>query len=341
MEMLSGARRPVLLVGIAAVRGKATDALVRFAEATSTPVVVSPMAKGVFPEEHPLFAGVLDMACNQVLWDFLGAADLIVTAGFDAVELIKPWTAKAAVLHIDMTPNTDQIYASPCECVGDIAGILDWLAGDWSGQPRWTESEVGAHREKLRAAYYEGRVQGVLNPTDVVDAVREAAPRDTVATCDVGSHKLLVGQGWQTHSPRSLLMTNGLSSMGFGVPAAIAAKLAHPTRPVVAMVGDGGFAMTATEVRLASALGAPVAFVVFVDGSLNRIELKQMVAGYQSTATRIEDMDLVAMAEAMHADGVRVDSREGLDKALGGIGQLSRPLVVEAHIDPSQYESQF
>jgi acetolactate synthase I/II/III large subunit len=281
------------------------------------------------------------MACNQVLWDFLGNADLIVTVGFDAVELIKPWTAKAPVLHIDMTPNTDQIYASQCECVGDIPAILNWLADDWTGQPRWSEGDVQAHREQLRSAYYEGRVQGSLNPTDVVDAVREAAPRNTLATCDVGSHKLLVGQGWQTYTPRGVLMTNGLSSMGFGVPAAIAGKLADRSRPVVAMIGDGGFAMTATEVRLAAAMNLPVAFVVFVDGSLNRIELKQMTAGYPSTATRIEDMDLVAIAEAMDCDGVRAENRAELDKALAGIGELTRPLIVEARIDPSQYESQF
>ncbi len=339
--MLSRARHPVLLAGIAAVRGRATDALVRFAEATSVPVVVAPMAKGVFPEDHPLFAGVLDMACNQVLWDFLGAADLIVTVGFDAVELIKPWTAKAPVLHVDATPNTDQIYFSECECVGDIGGILDWLTQEWSGQPRWEPAEVQRHRDHLRATYYEGRVDGALNPTDVVDAVREAAPRNTVATTDVGSHKLLVGQGWQAYEPRSVLMTNGLSSMGFGVPAAIAAKLAYPSRPVVALVGDGGFAMAATEVRLASALGLPVVFVVFVDGSLNRIELKQTVQGYESTATRIEDMDLVTLAEAMHSDGLRADSRAELDKALSGIESLTRPLVVEARIDPAQYLSQF
>jgi acetolactate synthase-1/2/3 large subunit len=341
MAMLAGAKRPVLLAGIAATRGRATDALVRLAETASIPVVVAPMAKGVFPEDHPLFAGVLDMACNQVLWQFLGDADLIVTVGFDAVELIKPWTAKAPVLHIDMTPNTDQIYASQCECVGDIPAILNWLSDEWTGQPRWSEAEVQAHREHLRAAYYEGRVEGVLNPTDIVDAVREAAPRNTLATCDVGSHKLLVGQGWQTYEPRTVLMTNGLSSMGFGVPAAIAGKLADPSRPVVAMVGDGGFAMTATEVRLAAAMNLPVAFVVFVDGSLNRIELKQMVAGYPSTATRIEDMDLVAIAEAMDCDGVRAENRAELDKALSGIGDLTRPLVVEARVDPAQYESQF
>jgi acetolactate synthase-1/2/3 large subunit len=341
LAMLQRARKPVLLAGIAATRGNAMEALKRFAETTSTPVVVSPMAKGVFPEDHPLFAGVLDMACNQLVWNFLEASDLIVAVGFDAVELIKPWSLKVPVLHVDATRNTDQIYESQCECVGDISAILNWFSHDWTGEPRWNVSDVERHREVLRKSYYAGRVQGHLNPTDVVDSVRAAFPRGTVATSDVGSHKLLVGQGWQTYEPRSVLMTNGLSSMGFGVPAAIAAKLARPDVPVVALVGDGGFAMTATEVRLASALNLPVVFVVFVDGSLNRIELKQMVRGYASTATRIEDMDLVMLASAMDCDGIRVESSAELDKALSNVANLTRPLVIEARVDPSQYESQF
>jgi acetolactate synthase-1/2/3 large subunit len=340
-KLLRGARRPVVLAGIGAMRAGATEALVRFAETTSVPVVVSPMAKGVFPEDHVLFAGVLDMACNQVLWDLLASSDLVVAAGFDAVELIKPWTVTAPVLHIDALPNTDQIYASDVECVGNIAATLDWLSDSWQGQPRWSEEAVAAHRRTLREAYYAGRVSGDLNPTDIVDEVRAAMPLGTIATTDVGSHKLLVGQGWQTHAPRELLMTNGLSSMGFGVPAAIAAKMAFPDRPVVALVGDGGFAMTATEVRLAAARNLPVIFVVFVDGSLNRIELKQMVQSYPSTATRIEDTDLVALAGAMGAHGVRVSTQAELGKALSDFDGLDRPLVVEARVNPSQYESQF
>jgi acetolactate synthase I/II/III large subunit len=339
--LLSAAKRPVVLAGIGAVRAGATESLVRFAETLSVPVVVSPMAKGVFPESHELFAGVLDMACNQVLWDFLASADLIVAAGFDAVELIKPWTVKAPVLHIDALANTDQIYASDVECLGNVGAVLDWLSDGWTGEPRWSDAAVTEHRNALRSAYYAGRVDGSLNPTDVVDTVRAAMPPSTIATCDVGSHKLLIGQGWRTDSPRELLMTNGLSSMGFGVPAAIAARLARPDRPVVAMVGDGGFAMTATEIRLASARGLGMVFVVFVDGSLNRIELKQMAQSYPSTATRIEDMDLVRFAEAAHCDGVRVEDVGGLEKALSDVESLTRPLVIEAQVDPSQYESQF
>jgi len=341
VAMLAGARKPVILAGISAMRAGATAELVRLAETAGIPVIVSPMSKGVFPEDHPLFAGVLDMACNQLLWDFLQAADLVVAVGFDAVELIKPWGVKAPVMHIDSTPNVDQIYFAPCECVGDIGAVLGWLADEWSSEPRWEQPAVDAHRNELRSAYYAGRVEGHLNPTDVVDVVRASMPRDTVATSDVGSHKLLVGQGWTTYEPRSVLMTNGLSSMGFGVPAAIAAKIADPSRPVVAMVGDGGFAMTATEIRLAAAMDLPVVFVVFVDGSLNRIELKQMVQKYPSTATRIEDTDLVALAGGMHCDGVRAESVAELEKCLADVSSLTRPLVVEARIDPSQYESQF
>lgn len=339
--VLRSARRPVLLAGTGAVRCGATAALTRLAEQAGMPVVVAPMAKGVLPEEHPLFAGVLDMACNQLVWEFLAEADLIVAAGFDPVELIKPWSLAVPVVHVDTVPNLDQVYASRFELVGNVAAGLEWLAGQWRGEPREGLVSARRQRKRLREGYYAGRTPDRLNPTDVIDLARAAFPADTIVTTDVGSHKLLVGQGWQTGSPRSTLMTNGLSAMGFGVPGAIAAKLAAPERPVLALVGDGGFAMTVAEVRLAASLGLPVTFLVFVDGSLNRIEIKQTVRGYPSVATRLEEMDLVAMAAAMQCDGVRVESQSELEKCLSGVTGLTRPLVVEARIDPAQYQAQF
>lgn len=340
-DLVRRARRPIILAGIGAVRAGATAALVRLAGELGAPVVVAPMAKGVFPEDHPYFAGVLDMACNQVMWDLLGSAGLILAAGFDAVELIKPWTLKVPVLYIDALPNTDQVYRADVELVGAIPAILDHLAGAAGAAPRWTEQDVAAHRTALSEAYYAGRVTGRLNPTDVVDTVRSALPESAVVSCDVGSHKLLVGQGWRATRPRSVLMTNGLSSMGFGLPAAIGAKLARPEAPVAALIGDGGFAMAATELRLASSLGLGVAVVVLVDESLNRIELKQMARGYPSTATRIEPTDLPKLAESMDCDGVRVTSASELEKSVEGLDALTRPLVIEAVIDPAQYEKQF
>jgi acetolactate synthase-1/2/3 large subunit len=347
LQVLRAARRPVILAGIAALRCAAGPELAGLAERAGIPVVVSPMAKGTFPEDHPYFAGVLDMAGHRVVWDLLAGADLILTAGFDPVELISPWSVSTPVVHLDTTPNTDQVYASAHELVGHVGALLRWVTAQWSGQPRWTEAEVAAHRARLRAAWLAGRTEGRLNPSDVVQIARHGAPPDTIVTTDVGSHKLMAGQVWQAREPRSVLMTNGLSAMGFGVPAAIAAKLTRPDRPVMALVGDGGFAMTATEMRIAAALDLPITVVVFTDNSLNRIELRQQLMGYPPTATRMGGSDLAALAEAMGCDGVRVDTASGLEKALADFGPRSqassgsRPLVIEARIDPAQYEVQF
>jgi acetolactate synthase-1/2/3 large subunit len=340
VKRLKAARRPIVLAGISALRAEAGPALVRFAETVGCPVVVAPMAKGVMPEDHARYAGTLDMACNQYLWDFLKGADLLLCVGFDAVELIKPWTVKVPAIHIDSTPNTDQIYPAEIEVVGPIGGILDSLSEAAGNLARWSEVEVAAHRDGLKKAYYAGRTSGRLNPTDVIDVVRATLPRETIAATDVGSHKLLVGQGWTTYQPRAMLMTNGLSSMGYSVPAAIAAKIVHPGRPAVSFVGDGGFAMVQGELALASALKLDLVVVVLCDNSLNRIELKQAQRSYPSWGTLLEPVDLERLAPAMGCDGARADSAAALQDALARRSP-GRPLVIGAVIDPSQYAAQF
>jgi acetolactate synthase-1/2/3 large subunit len=331
----------VVVAGIAAQRAGADRVLARLAETVGAPVVVSPMAKGVLAEDHPFYAGTLDMACNALVWEFLKGSDLLLAVGFDAVELIKPWQLAVPTVHIDATPNTDQIYPADTELVGDIRAILEAIVAGWQGAPKWTAAEAKQHRERLRAEYYAGRVGGKLNPTDVVDLVRDAAPRDAIATTDVGSHKLLVGQGWTAYSPRSVLMTNGLSSMGYSLPAAIVAKLLEPARPVVCFIGDGGLAMVQGELRLAASLGLELLVVVFCDDSLNRIELKQALRNYPSWGTLIEPTDLARLAPAMGCEGVMVDSAAALSRALAGARPKDRPLVIGARIDPAQYRAQF
>ena len=341
-RMLANAERPLVLAGIAAARAGATSALTALAETVGCPVVVSAMSKGVFPEEHPYFAGTLDMACSELVWDLLRQSDLVLAVGFDAVELIKPWPVRAPTIHVDATPNTDQIYAAQTELVGSITHILEALTAAYKGAPRWEEAEVTRHREAVSQTYYSGRVAGKLNPTDVVDALMNVFQGDAIVTTDVGSHKILVGQGWHPTRSRSFLTTNGLSSMGFSLPAALCAKLLHPEQDVVCTVGDGGFAMVQSELGLAVELGLGPIVVVFCDGSLNRIELKQNLRGYPSAMTRFDDTDLVKLAESMNCDGERVDSQADLERILGQAAEgLDRPLVVEARIDPSQYVAQF
>ena len=341
VKRLKSARRPVILAGISAVWSGATESLARLAKTIGAPVVVAPMAKGVIPEDHPFYAGTLDMACNGFIWDFLKGADLLLAVGFDAVELIKPWPLTMPTIHIDTVPNTDQIYQADLEIVGDIPDILEAIAAAAGSLARWSEAEIAAHRRKLAKLYYAGRVAGRMNPTDVVDVVRALMPRDTVVSADVGSHKLLVGQGWTTYGPRTLLMSNGLSSMGFSLPAAIAAKVVHPDKQVVCFVGDGGLAMVQGELRVAASLKIDPIVVVFCDNSLNRIELKQMARQYPSWGTVIDPTDMHMLARSMGCDGIDVDSIKALEGALAGPRAKDRPLVIGARIDPGQYAAQF
>jgi acetolactate synthase I/II/III large subunit len=343
LRQLRAARRPVLLAGGGAVRCGAETALADLASRAGLPVVVGAMAKGVLSEDHPYFAGVLDMAGHQVIWGLLASADLIITAGFDPVELITPWRLDVPVLHVDTTPNTDQVYPAAVEVVGNVAAALSWLLASWQGEPRWSEAEVAAHRAALRDGWQAGYAAGRLNPSEVVTTVRSAAPSGTVVTTDVGSHKIMAGQAWTAYAPRETLITNGLSAMGFGLPAAIGAAISRPDDPVVCLTGDGGFAMTATELSVAARLGLGLVVVVFSDGSLNRIELHQSSLGYPLTATAVDRIDIPSLAESLGCDGVRTDSVSGLEKALASAfadGRV-RPLVIEARIDTSQYAAQF
>jgi acetolactate synthase-1/2/3 large subunit len=342
--LLRAARRPVLLAGAGAVRSGAADVLAELAAHAGVPVVVGAMGKGVLPESSPWYAGTMDMAGHRVIWDLLASADLIITAGFDPVDLITPWRLTVPVLHVDTVPNTDQVYPAQLEVVGSVATALTWILGVIGDGPRWPEAEVAAHRAALRAAYHDGYVPGKLNPSELVETVRAAAPAGTVVTADVGSHKIMAGQAWTTHAPRETLITNGLSAMGFGLPAAIGAALtsAHGT-PVVCLTGDGGFAMTASELAVAARLGLGLVVVVFADGGLNRIELHQASVGYPLVATGVDRVDIPLLAESLGCDGVRVESVSGLERVLSGAFDRgrTRPLVIEARITTAQYTAQF
>jgi acetolactate synthase-1/2/3 large subunit len=129
--------------------------------------------------------------------------------------------------------------------------------------------------------------------------------------------------------------------MGFALPGAITAKLLNPERTVVCFTGDGGMAMVQSELQVAASLRLGVVVVVFCDNSLNRIELKQMALKYPSWGTRFESTDFVKVAEGMGCDGARAEQPAELARLLAGASALTRPLVVEAHIDPAQYVAQF
>jgi acetolactate synthase-1/2/3 large subunit len=335
--LLHGARRPLLIAGVAALRLGAGSALARLAEAWSIPVVTTAKAKGVLPESHPLWAGVIDVAGHRLMNRFLASTDLHLAVGFDGVEVIGSWEHRIPTVHLDLVPNTDLVYGSRLDLVGDPVAALEALASLAPGSPRWEEAELVAHRQELRR-----RLQAPtgFSPSRAVLAAREVVDDKTVVVSDVGSHKLLLAALWRTECPRTFFCSNGLGTMGFGLPAAIAARLLQD-QPVVAFLGDGGFAMVASELGTALDLGLPVVAVVFADGALDRILRRQQARGWPAVGTRFGNPDLCRLAEAFGAAGFRAENEAELQRSMETALGLAVPSLIDVRIDPDEYRVQF
>ncbi len=334
-RIISSSARPLILAGIGVTRGNASSALLRIAIALNAPVITTPKAKGVIPEDHPLAAGVIDMTGEGVVSDLIRQADLLITAGFDVVELIKPWNYSAHIIHVDTVPNVDQLYPAEVEIVGNIGASLDRLASSVEKRSAWSAEELTNHRRRLRAAL-RPTCEG-LAPHTVMEVVRSVYPRNAVVASDVGAHKILLGQLWTTFEPRTYFVSNGLSSMGTGIPSAMAAKLAMPERPVVAIIGDGGLSMYLGELETAVRLGLDLTIVVLVDGSLSLIKLGQAQRGYRAFGVDFNRIRIAEIAEAMGARGVRVETEEQVRDAVESARTRDGVTVVEAIVDAAAY----
>ncbi len=334
-EMIAAAGRPIIFAGLGVVRANASNSLVRLAEKLGVPVVVTPKAKGVIPEDHPLFAGVFEMLGDKLVLELGAKADLIVACGLDVVEFDKPWTFDASVVHIDALPNSDEFYPAQLELVGHIGATLAALTEQLADRQAWTTEEILSHRRNLLALITQAGKSMAAH--QVVAAARKVLPRATVATCDVGAHKFLVGQLWTTYTPKSFFMSNGLSAMGYGFPAAMAAQLAWPDKPVVAFVGDGGFAMYMAELETAQRLKLPLIMVVLCDETLSLIAMSQERRGLPHWGVTFSNPDLAKVAEAFGAAGKVCSTVAEIEQAVSSAWTNRRLTVIQAIIDPGPY----
>lgn len=340
---LARARRPVLLAGPGAVRGRATRDLVALAEAGRFAVMDLPKAKGVFPPDHPQFLGTLEMSGKDVLFRVLEAADWAVCAGVDPVEFDRPWDFGCRVVHLDRIPEPDAFYPVAWEILGPIAAGAAALAAAITEARAGGVAGVEAACREVRAelsAYVRPEPSpdaGRQPAWAVIEALRQATPPETILATDTGAHKMIAGQVWTTGVPGSYLVSNGLSSMGFGVPAAIAARLVHPDRPACAVVGDGGFMMSAGEVETAARLGCPVVVAVLVDGALGSIRRSQRGRGYPSLGVEFGPADYAAVAAGLGARAVVAETPEEARAAFAAALTAAGPTVVVCPVDGDAY----
>lgn len=334
-KMLAAARRPVMLVGLEARHGVAPAALRKLAEALACPVLLTYKAKGVLPDAHPCAVGMVTGAAAEA--DCIGRADLIVCAGLDPVELIPgPWRYRAPILELRAAAGADLPTTPQCSVVGPLAETAAALLP--ANAAAWTTDEIAACRDALRGRIAIGGTGHTIDT--VVTALGVMAPASTRLTVDAGAHMFSVFALWQAAEPFGVLKSNGLSTMGFALPAAIASTLQEPARPVAAVTGDGGLLMCLAELTTAVERRCRIVVVVVNDAALSLIDIKQQRQQRKSRGVRYPGVNFAAAAEALGCRAWRVGAGDALAPALKEAFAGNGPALVDVVVDPSGYGDQ-
>ena len=337
---LNAARRPVGVVGLALDPERDAPAVRRFFSETGIPCVALPQAKGVADEDGEGFLGTVASAAGDApLVEALGRSDCLLGVGFDPVESAQDWHFHRPLYSLANAPVGFGEFQPAAECAGDVTALLDRLREAYRGGSAWTGSEIDDLRRQVEAAVRPPAASGPagLSPCHVLRALQEALPEETVVTTDVGAHKMLISQVWRPRRPGVFLISNGLSAMGYGVPAALAASLVHPGRPVVAVVGDGGFAMMVQELETVRRTGAAPLFVVLCDRSLAIIKVAQRARGIPHRGVDFAPVDWARVAEGFGVRGVTVTALGGVERAVSDWRARPEPTVLAVAVDENLY----
>lgn len=339
-KMIGQAQRPVILAGNGCIRRRASAQLRRLTELTGIGAMCTFMGKGSLPRSSEQCLFTIGLQSKDVVACALDASDLVISIGYDLVEYPPKLWNKAAdrrILHIDVEPaEVDRHYRPVIEAVGDIASALAGLCDRFEGQPRREFRQQAAVREEMMAdfaAHAFDSGEGPIRPQKVLWDVREALGPKDILLSDVGAHKMWIARYYQCDEPNTCLIPNGFCSMGFAVPAAIATKLVHPDRRVLAICGDGGFLMNVQELETARRLGTNPVFMVWEDGQYGLIAWKQENQFGKHTDLSFDNPDFTALAEAFGCRGIRVDHPNDLAEALDRAFASEIPVVLSLPID--------
>ena len=336
LTTLDKSRHPILALGLTAARLNISDMILSFLSDYRMPVVITPMAKGVIPETHPCYAGVLFHSLSDYLEDIFANCDLVIGIGYDPVEFnYESWLPEVALLHFDIRETE---MPSGINSAGYTGPPEEWfriLRNLNKGALKFEPAVIQGIHDEMNSVF-----TGFTNhfgPSAALSILREELPLDVTLTADVGSHLHLIGQFWQTHGKGKVIMTNGWSGMGFGIPAALAAQMANRDSTVVCITGDGGFLMNAGEMVTARRYNLPVIVVVFSDGELNLIKVKQSWKNLSPYGTILYQDDLFGADRFLGVKVLRADSHSDMRKSIIEALAENEPVIINAVIDPDEY----
>jgi acetolactate synthase I/II/III large subunit len=335
LEDVRSSERPLVLLGTGArvVADSVREAL----DGTGVPVLTTYRAKGVVPESSSEFAGILTGATTEA--PLLEAADLIVMIGVDTVELIpSAWPYSAPVLSLAAWAEGSPYLSIQDEVIGDLTALVCGLR-DAFVRANWPAGAVSDHRRSELERLVGGpAADGGIAAHAVIQRARVAALPGTVATVDAGAHMLPAMELWTAENADEILISSGLATMGFSVPAAVGAAFARPDRRVVAFIGDGGLAMCLGEIETLARYRLNVTVVVFNDSRLSLIAIKAKGEGNGGeNAIAFSAVDFAEVARAHGIAGYTAGTEGELDEALGKALATDGPSLVDAKVDPSAY----
>lgn len=336
-QRIAGAKRPVMIVGLQARHlAEETRALAR---ALGAACLTTYKAKGVISDRDPQLVAQFTGGTAEAA--VLAAADLILMVGHDPIEMIPGvWSYAAPVVALSTWdwaaaggyPVPEQIAS------GDLGQMIRAVTPD-APLPGWDRAELARLREAYRSRIAYPDVEGI-SPDMVIDSVQHAVGAGARLSVDAGAHMFPTLARWMAEEPLGVLKSNGLSTMGYALPVAIASALHEPDRPVVAVTGDGGMMMCLPELATAAEHGLDITIIVLNDAMLSLIDVKQRKQQRPQAGVASRPVDFAQVAQALGCHGATVRRWEELEQVLENADRVSGPRLVDVHIDASGYDAQ-
>jgi len=339
-EMINSAQRPVILAGHGVLMSGAMEILRTFAEKTQTPVALTLLGKGGFPESHPLVLGMMGMHGEAFVNQAIQEADLLLAFGmrFDdrVTGKLDRYAPKARKIHVDLdAAEMNKIMPVDVAILGDLRQVLEQLTPlvEPASHPEWL-AQVDLWRDETNARDIANRPQNdrLLAP-HVVKQIWEATQGEAILVTDVGQHQMWAAQYYHLDGPHPLITSGGLGTMGFGLPAAIGAQVARPDEEVWAIVGDGGFQMTVHDLGTVTQEQLPLRIALFNNNYLGMVrQWQELFYDRRYESTHLLNPDFVRLAEAYGIRAWQVTAPEDAGPAIAEARGHPGPALIEFRV---------
>ena len=339
-KILNQASTPVGIVGIGLDPEKDAKAVRHFFSKTGIPFAVLPQAKGIGDEDAENFLGVVASAAGDAhIIKCIEKSDVVIAIGFDTVESAQSWHFDRPILSIANASIAYGDFKPIIECTGEVGDLAIRLADSYDSVHSWRHTDIAnvQRHVKLDIEPNQASSHSGLSPFHVLQVLQEVLPAETIVSVDVGAHKMLTSQAWRSTLPGSFLVSNGMSSMGYGVPAALAASLMRPDRPVIGIIGDGGFGMMVQELETAVRMAVKPLLIVFCDRSLAVIKVAQRNRNLPHRGVNFLHVNWAEVASGFGVRGVNVSTLEEISKTVGDWVKKQQLTVVAVPIDETLY----